>query len=134
MSQLNTDVNLTQQSFSHHLSFADSDSSCTTQQVDDSSNGSDFISVIHWFRRGLRFHDNPALVESLRVCHNFRCIYIIDTNTIDTETDVEVNKWRSVLLSFLLLYICPSRLSIYSNIYSSLIELYKLISEYFASV
>ena len=50
--------------------------------------------ALHWFRRGLRFHDNPALCESIKLSHDFRCIYIIDPSTINTSSRVETNKWR----------------------------------------
>lgn len=34
--------------------------------------------VIHWFRKDLRLHDNPALREALCGCRTFYGIYIID--------------------------------------------------------
>jgi len=55
--------------------------------------------ALHWFRRGLRFHDNPALCESIKLSHDFRCIYIIDPSTINTSSRVETNKWRFLLES-----------------------------------
>ncbi|WAR08353.1 CRY1-like protein, partial [Mya arenaria] len=34
--------------------------------------------VLHWFRKGLRLHDNPALKSALDCAHTFRCVYILD--------------------------------------------------------
>ncbi|KAG7254845.1 hypothetical protein CRUP_013249 [Coryphaenoides rupestris] len=36
------------------------------------------VNTIHWFRKGLRLHDNPALQESLRGADTARCVYILD--------------------------------------------------------
>ena len=49
--------------------------------------------VVHWFRRGLRLHDNPALKEALKNCATFRCIYILDP-WFAGSSNVGVNKWR----------------------------------------
>lgn len=49
--------------------------------------------VIHWFRRGLRLHDNPALFEGLKNAVTFRCIFIIDPWFADSS-NVGINKWR----------------------------------------
>lgn len=49
--------------------------------------------MIHWFRRGLRLHDNPALFEGLRGAGTFRCIFIIDPWFADSS-NVGINKWR----------------------------------------
>lgn len=52
--------------------------------------------VIHWFRKGLRLHDNPALLEALRGANTFRCVYILDP-WFAGSTQVGVNKWRFLL-------------------------------------
>lgn len=49
--------------------------------------------MIHWFRRGLRLHDNPALYEGLKSAVTFRCIFIIDPWFADSS-NVGINKWR----------------------------------------
>lgn len=49
--------------------------------------------TIHWFRRGLRLHDNPAFVEGLKSAVTFRCIFIIDPWFADSS-NVGINKWR----------------------------------------
>lgn len=54
--------------------------------------------ALHWFRRGLRFHDNPALCEAIKLSHDFRCIYIVDPSTINTSSKVETNKWRYIFI------------------------------------
>ena len=49
--------------------------------------------VVHWFRKGLRLHDNPALKEAIVHCTTFRCIYILDP-WFAGSSNVGVNKWR----------------------------------------
>lgn len=54
--------------------------------------------VIHWFRKGLRIHDNPALIEaisSVQQNQNYvlRPIYIIDPDWKD-HWRMNANKWR----------------------------------------
>jgi cryptochrome len=34
---------------------------------------------LHWFRKDLRLHDNPALLKCLENCKNFYGVYILDT-------------------------------------------------------
>lgn len=33
---------------------------------------------IYWFRKGLRLHDNPALIAALRDCKEFYPVFILD--------------------------------------------------------
>ena len=33
---------------------------------------------VHWFRKGLRLMDNPALLRAVRNCDTWRCIFILD--------------------------------------------------------
>lgn len=33
---------------------------------------------VHWFRHGLRLHDNPALLESLKNADEFYAVFIFD--------------------------------------------------------
>lgn len=53
--------------------------------------------VIHWFRKGLRIHDNPALVDAIEVAskskHYLRPIFILDP-LIVTWLKVGPNRWR----------------------------------------
>ncbi|CAG7824192.1 unnamed protein product [Allacma fusca] len=54
--------------------------------------------VIHWFRKGLRLHDNPALIaaveklDTLPSAH-LRPIFILDTKLVETYR-VGANRWR----------------------------------------
>ena len=36
------------------------------------------IVSVHWFRHGLRLHDNPALLESLKNADEFYAVFIFD--------------------------------------------------------
>ncbi|GCB77202.1 hypothetical protein scyTo_0015628, partial [Scyliorhinus torazame] len=51
---------------------------------------------IHWFRKGLRLHDNPALMEALRGASTVRCVYILDP-WFAGSSNVGVNRWRFLL-------------------------------------
>ncbi|KAF6033991.1 CRY2 [Bugula neritina] len=59
----------------------------------------DASTAVHWFRRCLRFHDNPALCEAIRSTDSFRCVYIIDPSNFSTNSSVESNKWRFLIES-----------------------------------
>uniref|UniRef100_A0A182PS74 Photolyase/cryptochrome alpha/beta domain-containing protein n=1 Tax=Anopheles epiroticus TaxID=199890 RepID=A0A182PS74_9DIPT len=52
--------------------------------------------TVHWFRKGLRLHDNPALREGLRGARTFRCVFIIDP-WFAGSSNVGINKWRFLL-------------------------------------
>lgn len=49
--------------------------------------------LVHWFRKGLRLHDNPALREGLENSTTFRCVFVIDPWFADSS-NVGINKWR----------------------------------------
>lgn len=49
--------------------------------------------TVHWFRKGLRLHDNPALCEGLRGSTTFRCVFVIDP-WFAGSSNVGINKWR----------------------------------------
>lgn len=49
--------------------------------------------LVHWFRKGLRLHDNPALREGLVGATTFRCIFLIDP-WFASASNVGINKWR----------------------------------------
>lgn len=49
--------------------------------------------LVHWFRKGLRLHDNPAFCEGLKGAVTFRCIFIIDP-WFAGSSNVGINKWR----------------------------------------
>ena len=49
--------------------------------------------TVHWFRKGLRLSDNPALLRGIRRCETFRCIFILDP-WFAGSSNVGTNKWR----------------------------------------
>ncbi|KAG7496369.1 cryptochrome-1-like isoform X1 [Solea senegalensis] len=56
------------------------------------------INTIHWFRKGLRLHDNPSLKDSLLGADTVRCIYILDP-WFAGSSNVGINRWRFLLQS-----------------------------------
>nr|BAL72538.1 cryptochrome1 [Siganus guttatus] len=54
------------------------------------------VNTIHWFRKGLRLHDNPALRDSIRGADTLRCIYILDP-WFAGSSSVGINRWRFLL-------------------------------------
>ncbi|VVC94173.1 unnamed protein product [Leptidea sinapis] len=52
--------------------------------------------TVHWFRKGLRIHDNPALREGLTDATTFRCVFIIDP-WFASSSNGGINKWRFLL-------------------------------------
>lgn len=55
--------------------------------------GTDGASSVHWFRKGLRLHDNPALLAAVRGARCVRCIYILDP-WFAASSSVGINRWR----------------------------------------
>ncbi|XP_038636619.1 cryptochrome-1b isoform X2 [Scyliorhinus canicula] len=51
---------------------------------------------IHWFRKGLRLHDNPALLDALLGSDTIRCVYIVDP-WFAGSSSVGINRWRFLL-------------------------------------
>ncbi|XP_049573966.1 cryptochrome circadian regulator 5 [Syngnathus scovelli] len=51
---------------------------------------------IHWFRKGLRLHDNPALMAALKDCKELYPVFILDPNLLDKKR-VGINRWRFLL-------------------------------------
>jgi cryptochrome len=49
--------------------------------------------TVHWFRKGLRLHDNPSLSEGLAGASTFRCVFVLDP-WFAGSTNVGINKWR----------------------------------------
>lgn len=55
------------------------------------------VSLLHWFRKGLRLHDNPSLREGLQKgAEIFRCVYILDP-WFAGLCEKGVNRWRFLL-------------------------------------
>lgn len=55
--------------------------------------GNMVVNTIHWFRKGLRLHDNPSLRDSIRGADTLRCIYILDP-WFAGSSNVGINRWR----------------------------------------
>lgn len=51
------------------------------------------VNAVHWFRKGLRLHDNPALKECIRGADTIRCVYILDP-WFAGSSNVGINRWR----------------------------------------
>ncbi|KAM6979682.1 cryptochrome circadian regulator 3b [Aplochiton taeniatus] len=51
---------------------------------------------IYWFRKGLRLHDNPALLEAVRDADTVRCVYFLDP-WFAGSSNLGVNRWRFLL-------------------------------------
>ncbi|KAM4619422.1 cryptochrome-2 [Polymixia lowei] len=56
------------------------------------------VNSVHWFRKGLRLHDNAALQEALSGADSVRCVYILDP-WFAGSANVGVNRWRFLLES-----------------------------------
>uniref|UniRef100_A0A4W4G9Q0 Photolyase/cryptochrome alpha/beta domain-containing protein n=1 Tax=Electrophorus electricus TaxID=8005 RepID=A0A4W4G9Q0_ELEEL len=56
------------------------------------------VHAVHWFRKGLRLHDNPALQEALAGADTARCVYVLDP-WFAGAAKVGVNRWRFLLES-----------------------------------
>ncbi|XP_038663737.1 cleavage stimulation factor subunit 3 isoform X3 [Scyliorhinus canicula] len=54
------------------------------------------LNSVHWFRKGLRLHDNPALQRSLSGADTVRCIYILDPWLV-ASSNIRINRWRFLL-------------------------------------
>ncbi|KAF4523712.1 Cryptochrome 2 [Ephemera danica] len=52
--------------------------------------------TVHWFRKGLRLHDNPSLHEGLKDATSLRCVFILDP-WFAGSSNVGINKWRFLL-------------------------------------
>jgi len=53
------------------------------------------VNTIHWFRKGLRLHDNPSLLDSVRGADTLRFVYILDP-WFAGSSNVGINRWRWV--------------------------------------
>nr|XP_040019145.1 cryptochrome-2 isoform X1 [Gasterosteus aculeatus aculeatus] len=54
------------------------------------------VNSVHWFRKGLRLHDNPVLQEALDGADGARCVYILDP-WFAGAANVGINRWRFLL-------------------------------------
>lgn len=53
------------------------------------------VNTIHWFRKGLRLHDNPSLRDSIIGADTLRCVYILDP-WFAGSSNVGISRWRRV--------------------------------------
>lgn len=60
------------------------------------------VHMVHWFRKGLRLHDNPSLREGLKGARTFRCVFILDP-WFAGSSNVGINKWRYVTMSIFII-------------------------------
>ncbi|XP_063800391.1 cryptochrome-2 isoform X2 [Pseudophryne corroboree] len=56
------------------------------------------VSSVHWFRKGLRLHDNPSLQAAVWGSRCVRCVYILDP-WFAASSSGGVNRWRFLLQS-----------------------------------
>lgn len=54
--------------------------------------------TIHWFRKGLRLHDNPSLKEAFESSVSIRPIYVLDSDDVQ-HGNIGVVRWRFLLQS-----------------------------------
>uniref|UniRef100_A0A671NCG3 Cryptochrome-1 n=1 Tax=Sinocyclocheilus anshuiensis TaxID=1608454 RepID=A0A671NCG3_9TELE len=54
------------------------------------------VNTVHWFRKGLRLHDNPSLRDSIQEAHTVRCVYILDP-WFAGSSNVGISRWRFLL-------------------------------------
>ena len=50
----------------------------------ENSNRNTRVVAVHWYRHGLRLHDNPSLREALQDADEFYPIFIFDGNVAGT--------------------------------------------------
>ena len=53
---------------------------------------------VHWFRKGLRLHDNPALLAACEGAVQLRPIFILDPWFVK-NAKVGINRWRFLIES-----------------------------------
>ena len=51
--------------------------------------------ALHWFRKNLRLHDNPALCEALKGCDNLFALYILPPFIPDAN--ISANRWNFLI-------------------------------------
>ncbi|KAG7282122.1 hypothetical protein CRUP_008234 [Coryphaenoides rupestris] len=58
------------------------------------------VNSVHWFRKGLRLHDNPSLQEALIGADSVCCVYILDPWFAGSaNVGLGINRWRFLLES-----------------------------------
>ncbi|XP_051884821.1 cryptochrome-1-like [Pristis pectinata] len=54
------------------------------------------LNSVHWFLKGLRLHDNPALQRALSGADTVRCVYILDP-CFAGSSNIQINWWRFLI-------------------------------------
>lgn len=58
------------------------------------------VNSVHWFRKGLRLHDNPSLQEALSGADTVCCVYMLDPWFAGSaNVGLGINRWRFLLES-----------------------------------
>ncbi|XP_036379574.1 cryptochrome circadian regulator 5 [Megalops cyprinoides] len=52
--------------------------------------------TIHWFRKGLRLHDNPALLAALQGCTEIYPVFVLDPG-VPNQAHASINCWRFLI-------------------------------------
>jgi cryptochrome len=52
--------------------------------------------AVHWFRNGLRLHDNPALIEAINNADKLITLYIFDEETFGNHNYTTHNVFGAV--------------------------------------
>lgn len=73
------------------------------------------VNSVHWFRKCLRLHDNPALQEALNGANTVRCVYILDP-WFAGAANVGINRWRFATFKFTVVGIYKVYVSIKYNV------------------
>ena len=55
--------------------------------------------TVHWFRKGLRLHDNPALLHAYETSTEIWPVYILNPEIITYGGNIGFNRWRFLLES-----------------------------------
>ncbi|XP_071802259.1 cryptochrome-1-like isoform X1 [Asterias amurensis] len=53
---------------------------------------------LHWFRKGLRLHDNPSLLAAVKGSQEFRAVFILDPFFVKSS-NIGINRWRFLMES-----------------------------------
>ncbi|KAH0506253.1 Cryptochrome-1 [Microtus ochrogaster] len=69
------------------------------------------VNAVHWFRKGLRLHDNPALKECIQGADTIRCVYILDP-WFAGSSNVGINRWRSLCATVTSVHLCATVVSV----------------------
>lgn len=51
--------------------------------------------ALHWFRKNLRLHDNPALCEAVKGCHDVLAVYVLPPFIPDAN--ISANRWKFLI-------------------------------------